>query len=129
MNRELCNNIGVIVLDESSAKSLEAMLSSVTFVNFSYEFESDDFTIQETVNKGEHGIRYEIDKQIIIEMPDRNILRKFGITRRCIVRIKDASGRQYIIGSTQFPAQVRILPGLNKAVLYLKSASITSVFI
>lgn len=129
MNREFCNNIGVIVLDESSAKSLEAMLSSVTFVNFSYEFDTDDFTIQETVNKGDHGIRYEIDKQIIIEMPDRNLLQKFGITRRCIVRIKDASGRQYIIGSAQFPAQVRILPGINKAVLYLKSASISSVFI
>lgn len=128
MNKELCNQIGVAILGEMATKALDNLTVSPQMMLFPFVFNTDDFSIESSVNKGEHGIRYEIDKHINIDLPDPAILAKFNIRRRCIVCLKSSKGDTYIIGSRQFPAVVSILPHLNKAVLHLKHASISPQF-
>ncbi|DBA56110.1 TPA_asm: hypothetical protein [Porphyromonas phage phage028a_KCOM2799] len=128
MNKELCNQIGVAILGEMATKALDNLTVSPQMMLFPFVFNTDDFSIESSVNKGEHGIRYEIDKHINIDLPDPAILAKFNIRRRCIVCLKSSKGDTYIIGSRQFPAVVSVLPHLNKAVLHLKHASISPQF-
>lgn len=128
MNKELCNQIGVAILGEMATKALDNLTVSPQMMLFPFVFNTDDFSIESSVNKGEHGIRYEIDQRINIDLPAPAILAKFRICRHCIVCLKTTDGDTYIIGSRQFPAVVSLLPHLNKAVLHLKHASITPQF-
>lgn len=128
MNKELCNQIGVAILGEMATKALDNLTVSPQMMLFSFVFNTDDFSIESSVNKGEHGIRYEIDQRINIDLPALATLTKFRIRRRCIVCFKTTDDDTYIIGDKHFPAVVSILPHLNKAVLHLKHASISPQF-
>lgn len=128
MHQELCNQIGVAILGEMATKALDNLMVSSQIMSFPFVFNTDDFSIESSVNKGEHGIRYEVDQHINIDIPAPATLAKFKIRRRCIVCIKSTRGDTYIIGDKHFPAVVSILPHLNKAVLHLKHASISPQF-
>lgn len=128
MNKELCNQIGVAILGEMATKALDNLTVSPQMMLFPFVFNTDDFSVESSVNKGEHGIRYEIDQHINIDLPAPATLAKFRIRRRCIVCLKTTDNDTYIIGDKHFPAVVSILPHLNKAVLHLKHASITPQF-
>lgn len=128
MHKELCNQIGVAILGEMATKALDNLTVSPQMMLFPFVFNTDDFSIESSVNKGEHGIRYEIDQRINIDLPDPAIIARFQIRRRCIVCLKSTKGDTYIIGDRHFPAVVSILPHLNKAVLSIRHASITPQF-
>lgn len=127
MHKELCNQIGVAILGEMTTKALDNLTVSPQMMLFPFVFNTDDFSIESSVNKGEHGIRYEIDQRINIDLPDPAIIARFKI-RRCIVCLKSTKGDTYIIGDRHFPAVVSILPHLNKAVLSIRHASPTPQF-
>ncbi|WP_373698160.1 hypothetical protein [Porphyromonas loveana] len=125
MNREFCNRIGVAIIRNSSAKAIETMLSSSDILLFPYQFDTEPFSLQSSAAKGAYGLRYEVDQEIIIDIPDEATRLQFSFLRRCVVCLQTNDGQKIIIGSSDYPAQVSIQSHLNKAVLRLKHISLT----
>lgn len=125
MNREFCNRIGVAIIRNSSAKAIETMLSSSDILLFPYQFDTEPFSLQSSAAKGAYGLRYEVDQDIIIDLPDEAARLQFSFLRRCVVCLQTSDGKKIVLGSADYPAQVSIRPHLNKAILHLKHISLT----
>ncbi|WP_373775725.1 MULTISPECIES: hypothetical protein [Bacteroidales] len=128
MNQELCNQISVLIIAEHDSKSLEALLSASMVQFFPYKFDADAFSVEDVLSKGEYGVRYDLQKDIVIDRPNAEVMARFRYPRRSLVQLKTTGGNTIVVGSKEFPAQITIHSHLNRAILRLKYIGITPVF-
>ncbi len=85
-----------------------------------YTFISDPFSFSPVIESTSAGNLFNCDKDITIELPDRDTIKEFQPGRSAIVSFRDTSGRAITIGTQEMPATLSISPNLNSATLILK---------
>jgi len=104
---------------------------SVNILNTSnsYSFNADDVSLTPTTEDSDSGQVYNCDKDYVIDRPDDDILKIFSYPRNSIIRLKTNDGVYYNIGNNDIPAQVTIVPYLQKATLKVTCKMLEQPFV
>lgn len=92
----------------------------------SYTFISDPFSVSPSIETTAAGNLFNCDKDITIELPDRDTIKEFQSGRSAVVSFRDTTGRIINIGTQEMPATLSISPSLNSATLSIKCRMIHS---
>lgn len=91
----------------------------------SYSFNADEVSITPTTDDSDSGQVYNCDKDYVIDRPDDDVLKTFSYPRNSIVTLKDTEGKTYKFGTDDIPAQVIIVPYLQKSTLKVTCKMLT----
>lgn len=93
-----------------------------------YQVRADDFILDPKPEYSEAGIIFNCDKELTIDTPDEKTIKSFPYYVSSIIRLKDTSGRNIILGSREMPARVIISPSLQKSRLLIQCKMLKSPF-
>ena len=85
-----------------------------------YTFISDSFSLFPAIETTPAGTLFNCDKDITIELPNRDTIKEFQSQRSVVVSFRDTIGRIINIGTRELPATILISPNLNSAMLIIK---------
>ncbi len=91
-----------------------------------YRFTADEFTFDPVLENSEAGMCYNCNKDLIVELPTKEILASFSSGRFAIVEFTDTRNRKVRIGTNKIPAIVYLSPNLNSATLKIECKMLNS---
>lgn len=94
-----------------------------------YLFLADSFSFVPSVTDSASGKLFDCSKEITIESPNVDTLQEFSFPRYAIIYLRDSSGRDIAIGSSNIPALVSISANLNSSTLSISCKMLHSPFL
>lgn len=94
-----------------------------------YQFLADPFSLVPTIADSASGKLFDCSKDIVIETPETDVLREFSCARFAIVRLRDSSENDIVIGTKEIPALVSISANLNNSTLKISCKMLNSPYV
>lgn len=85
-----------------------------------YKFLANPFTFTPTLENSSAGTLYNCNKDIVVDLPDKDALADFSYARKSTVTFCDSSGKDIVLGSSDVPAMVTLNPYLSSATLKIE---------
>lgn len=112
-------------------KELSVLVFVIPFGNTRkdrYAFLADSFDFIPVPENSSAGIAYNCNKDIIIDRPEKEVIKEFASGLSARVVFTDSRENQYAIGDKDIPAIVSINPNLNSATLKIECKMIHSPY-
>lgn len=123
--KEFSSVISVYPLSEITIEDPTPWLNDVHGSHF---FQADDFVFDIPRQETEAGVIFDATKEFIITTPSDSDVQTFKYPVKSIMVVKDTDGNKYSIGTTNIPAKVHVVKGLQKSRLYVTAMLLQSPF-